>query len=213
MTHRPSTDDLIRTLAASPPPPQLGAWGLVLPMLASVGIALGLFMVLFGPRADLVHALARPTVAAKTLLPLALALVAMTLAVRSTRPARSLRRSLLALPVAVALALFVARLIQLPSGLAVPELIGSSAAACLLSITALSLPATLVGLVLFRSGASPNPAFTGAMIGVSSAAGAAAGYALHCTEDSPLFFTTWYGAAILAAAVFGGAAGRHLLRW
>lgn len=213
MTHRPSTDDLIRSLAASPPPPQLAARGLVLPMLASLGIALGLFMAIFGPRADLIHALALPTVAAKTLLPLALALVALTLAVRSTRPARPLRRSLLALPVAAALAMFVARLIQLPFGLVMPEIIGGSAAACLLSITALSFPATVAGLVVFRSGASPRPAFTGAMIGVSAAAGAAAGYALYCTEDSPLFFTTWYGVAILAAAIAGGTAGRLFLRW
>lgn len=213
MTNRPSTEDLIRSLAASPPPRPLMTRSLALPMLASLGLTFGLFMVLVGPRTDLFRALAAPTVAAKTILPLSLSRLALALALQSTRPARALRLSTLALPVAVALALFGARLIQTPPGLVVPEVVGHSAMACLLSISALSLPATVAGLVCFRRGASARPALTGALIGVASAAGAAAGYALHCTEDSPLFFTTWYGIAILAAAIGGGVAGRRLLRW
>lgn len=213
MTNRPSTDDLIRSLAASPPPPPVSAQRLALPMLASLGLTLGLFMVLIGPRADLFRALAAPDVAAKTLLPLALASLALALAVQSARPAGVPRPGLLALPAAAALALFAARLIQTPPGLVVPQVMGHSAVACLLSITALSVPATVAGLVYFRNAAPPRPALTGAMIGVASAAGAAAGYALYCTEDSPLFFTTWYGTAILAAGLCGGAAGRRILRW
>lgn len=213
MTNRRSTDDLIRSLAASPPPPPLSARLLAVPMLASLGLTLGLFLMLVGPRADLLRAFAVPEVAAKTLLPLVLALSALMLALQSAHPARTPRPGLLALPVAVALALFAAQLIQTPPGHVMPQVMGHSAVTCLVAITALSIPATVAGLVFFRRGASPRPALTGALIGLSSAAGTAAGYALHCTEDSPLFFTTWYGIAILAATLSGGLAGRRFLRW
>lgn len=213
MTNRSSTDHLIDRLAASPPPPPLSVRSLALPMLMSLVLTLGLFMVLIGPRADLFRALAVPEVAAKTLLPLAVALLALALAVQSARPARVLRPGLLAVPAAVALVLFSARLMQTPSGLVVPEVVGQSALVCLLSITTLSVPAIIAGLMFFRRGASPRPALTGAMIGIASAAGAASGYALHCTEDSPLFFITWYGIAIVAAGLGGGVSGRRILRW
>ena len=41
----------------------------------------------------------------------------------------------------------------------------------------------------------------------------AALYAIHCTEDSPLFYAVWYGLAILVATAIGAALGRFLLRW
>lgn len=213
MTNRSSTDRLIDGLAASPPPPPLSARGLALPMLISLVLTLGLFMVLIGPRADLLGALAVPEVAAKTLLPLAVALLALALAVQSARPARALRPGLLAVPAAAALVLFSARLMQTPSGLVVPAVLGQSALACLLSITALSVPAIGAGLMVFRRGAPPRPGLTGAMIGIASAAGAASGYALHCTEDSPLFFVAWYGVAIVAAGLGGWVCGQRMLRW
>jgi hypothetical protein len=37
--------------------------------------------------------------------------------------------------------------------------------------------------------------------------------AVHCTEDDPLFFITWYGAAILTLALLGALLGRKLLKW
>jgi hypothetical protein len=42
---------------------------------------------------------------------------------------------------------------------------------------------------------------------------AAALYATHCTDDSPLFVATWYSIAIGAVAVLGALLGRRLLRW
>ncbi|MBD3765305.1 MAG: DUF1109 family protein, partial [Rhodobacterales bacterium] len=44
-------------------------------------------------------------------------------------------------------------------------------------------------------------------------AGVAAGYALHCTEDSPLFFVLWYGLGILVPTLAGAWLGRRLLAW
>lgn len=213
MTHRPSTEALIRSLAASPPPPPLTARSLAGPVVAALTLSLGVFLWLIGLRADLAQVLADPAILAKSLLPLALAVPALVLALRSARPGRVVRPGLLILPAAAALALFLARGVQVPSGQILPELLGHSAAACLLSITALSAPATLAGLIVLRRGASLRPARTGALIGMAAAAGTAAGYALHCTEDSPLFFTTWYGLAILIGTGIGALAGHRLLRW
>ena len=90
---------------------------------------------------------------------------------------------------------------------------GNSAGLCLLSITLLSIPALVLGLMLFRRGASVRPALTGALIGLAVSASATTGYALHCNEDSPLFFVLWYGLAILICTGAGALAGSRLLRW
>lgn len=213
MTDRHSTDDLIRRLAASAPPAPLSARAATLPVAAALLAALGLFLLLAGPRADLAQAMAQPVVAAKSLLPLALSVAALAAAWRSARPARALRPGLLALPVVAVLGLFVLRLVQTPSAQVVPGILGHSAAACMLSIAALSAPAIGAGLMVFRRGAALRPALTGGLIGMAASGGAAAGYALHCTEDSPLFYATWYGLAILVCSAMAAMAGRRLLRW
>ncbi len=216
MTNRPSTDtteDLIRRLAASSPPPRLTAGAAAAPILTGLVLTVGLFLLLAGPRADLAEAMATPEVAAKMLLPLVLAVLALALALRSARPAGVFRPRLLVIPVAAALALFAVHLVQTSPARIVPGILGHSAAACLLSITALSAPAIAAGLAIFRRGASLRPALTGGLIGMAASAGAAAGYALYCTEDSPLFFTIWYGLAILICTGIGALAGRRLLRW
>ena len=46
-----------------------------------------------------------------------------------------------------------------------------------------------------------------------SAAAAAALYAFHCFDDSPLFVVTWYALAALPVIALGAAVGHRLLRW
>ena len=53
----------------------------------------------------------------------------------------------------------------------------------------------------------------GRLAGLASGGLATAIYALHCTEDNPLFFVTWYGLAILLMAGVGALCGRWVLRW
>ena len=66
---------------------------------------------------------------------------------------------------------------------------------------------------MLRRGASLAPALSGALAGLTGGAAAAAIYALHCPEDHPLFFVTWYGAAVLLVAGAGALLGRQWLRW
>lgn len=208
-----TTEDLIRALAASAPPPRFSAGVMAVALSGAVALAVALFVAIIGPRPDLVAALAAPLVLAKTLLPLALAGLALWLALRSARPGAGLVLWPLLVPVALACALFAGRLVQTPPEAVLPAMMGQTAGACLLSITGLSAPAIIAGIALFRRGAATRPALTGGLIGIAVSAGAAAGYALHCNEDSPLFFTLWYGLAIVTCAVAGAWAGRRFLRW
>lgn len=211
--NRTPTEQLIRRLADTPPPPRLSMLTVAAPMLGAAGVAVGLFLLLAGPRADLLAALSDPGILAKLVLPVALAVPALLLALRSARPGTPLSLWVLGVPAVAALLLFLTRLVQTPPDLIAPAIMGSSAAACLLSITTLSVPAIALGLILFRRGAALRPALTGALIGLAASAGVTAGYALHCNEDSPLFFTIWYGLAIILCTAAGAAAGRSLLRW
>jgi hypothetical protein len=68
-------------------------------------------------------------------------------------------------------------------------------------------------LVMLRRGATTAPAKAGFVAGLAGAGFAAAVYALHCTEDSPLFYVTWYGLAIMGVAIVSAMIGARSLRW
>jgi hypothetical protein len=208
-----TTDDLIRDLARRPPPEPLNTMAVAGWMSAAIALGLGLFFSAFGLRADLLAAWQGLVVQAKTILPLALFVLALWSAFASVRPGMRLRLWPLALPVAAGLALALNRLAGLGSAPLLPEVLGQTALACLLSITILSALPMAVGLWLLRKGAPTRPGLSGALLGLASASAIASGYALHCTEDSPLFFVTWYGVAILVSALLGGWLGRRCLRW
>lgn len=216
MTNRPATeatDDLIRRLAASPPPARLSAGFATAVLLAAMVVTVALFLMIFGPRANLGQLMGQPEVLAKSLLPLALSVPALALALRASRPGLPLHLGVLAIPAIAALALFTARLVQTPSSQVIPGIMGNTAIGCMVIITLLSLPTLITGIFVFRRGASVRPALTGALIGLAGSAGIAAGYALHCVEDLPLFFTIWYGLAMLIASTLGALAGKRYLSW
>ena len=74
--------------------------------------------------------------------------------------------------------------------------------------------APLAGLVwALRRGAPENPTMAGAAAAFAAGGIAAAIYAWHCPDDSPLFVATWYTIAIAVVTGAGALAGRRLLRW
>jgi hypothetical protein len=93
------------------------------------------------------------------------------------------------------------------------EIMGQTALACLVSVTVLSALPLAVGLWLMRHGAPTRPALSGALLGLAAGAGVTAGYALHCPDDSPLFFVLWYGLAMCLPTGFGALLGHRFLRW
>jgi hypothetical protein len=209
------TDELIRAMAADsmrPWPP-----GGLLPAAMLVGImaVAAVVLPLLDVRPDLGAALMRLPVAVKQAFPPVLALAAAGAALRLACPGRSAGPwplVLAAVPVVLALAV-AAELLALPAAARTPALMGESNRQCLLSIGLMSLPLLAIALWALRRGASTRPALSGALAGLLSGGAAATIYALHCTEDSPLFYAFWYVLAILGAAALGATLGARLLRW
>jgi hypothetical protein len=212
MTNRQSTEDLIRDLAARPAPAPFHPVAAVTGMLGVLALGLGLYFLGFGLRPDMGAAWQHLPVQAKTVLPVLLSGAAVWLAIRSSRPEGQVSLWPLALPVLLALLLFANRFAS-ADGSRLAETAGQTALACLVSITFLSAFPLAAGILALRRAAPTRPVLTGALLGIAAGAGVAAGYALHCTEDSPLFFVVWYGLAIAIAGGSGAFMGHRLLRW
>ncbi len=213
MTTPQDTDAFIAALAARPAPEPLdlsraAGW---------IGVAfaagLGGVLAMLGIRPDLGAALQEPVTLAKNVVPLMLACLALPFALATTRPTSSPRMWMLIPPVLFAVALFLMRLVNTAPADLGAEIMGQTAAACLVSITAISALPLIAGIRMLRQGATTRPIRTGALLGLAIGALAAAGYALHCDEDSPMFYVTWYGAGILIATGIGAFAGHRYLRW
>jgi hypothetical protein len=106
-----------------------------------------------------------------------------------------------------------AELIASPINIWTAKLIGANAAACVTLILLLSIAPFAALLFALSEGAPTEPRLTGAIAGIVAGAIAATLYAIHCTDDSPLFVATWYTIAIGIMALAGSVLGGRLLRW
>jgi hypothetical protein len=106
-----------------------------------------------------------------------------------------------------------ADLIASPSNVWTTKLIGANAAACVALILLLSVAPLTALLFALSEGAPAKPRITGAVAGLAAGALSATLYAMHCTDDSPLFVATWYTIAIGIMALAGSVLGERLLRW
>lgn len=93
------------------------------------------------------------------------------------------------------------------------RLVGTNWAFCLITIPIMGAAPLAAILWALRRSAPASPVLAGAMAGFSAGAIAALLYALHCTDDSPLFVATWYTLAILMLTAIGALVGRKLLDW
>ena len=207
------TEILIAALAADTTPAPRPEQGLPWVALALALAAAALFWVL-GPRADPAAGLA-PLTLPKTLLPLALGALALPLALRLAQPAKpagTLPRLLLTVPLAAAATAALALLTSDPAGWAM-QATGKTMIPCLVTIPTLAALPLATLLWLLRRGAPLAPTRTGLLAGLAAGGLAASLYSLHCTEDSPLFWALWYSTAICTTGAIGALAGRRLLRW
>ena len=105
-----------------------------------------------------------------------------------------------------------AELVASPINVWATKLIGTNAVACVTLIVLLSIAPFAALLFALSEGAPAEPRLTGAVAGIAAGALAATLYAMHCTDDSPLFVATWYTIAIGILAVAGSLLGERLLR-
>lgn len=209
------TEDLIALLAQDDRrPPRIGPR--LIPALV-IGVALaGLAgLSLLGVRPDLARTLQVPVTAMKFLLPLAVGVAGLLGALHLARPDRSGRGALgLALGIVVlAMLWLVLSLLSTPGGQVAAAVMGRTAVACLMIVPAMGLPALAAALYVLRDGASVAPVRSGALAGLAAGGLAAATYALHCDEDAPQFFLTWYSLGIAVLVLLGASVGSRLLRW
>ena len=210
------TNDLIRILAADQLVPSRSTAGwLALCLTLGFVVSGALFWWTLGPRDDIAAAAATPRFVLKIVEMLLLAGAAAMLALRLARPAADARGPVAAvLGAAILLALAAGiELVLVPQAQWGTKLVGTNSRICLTAIPLLALPLLVAGLYALRHGAPTRPGAAGAIAGLLAAALAAALYALHCTDDSPLFVATWYSLAIAGVTVLGWAVGSRVLRW
>ena len=209
------TEDLIKVLAADTQiqGPVTGA------LVGRLAIALGLAVVLIwatlGFRDDLLLSFVTPVSAMRFALTAALGLVGVRLALLVARPEGPALARLwpIAAVVSIAVGILIWAYLATPAEGRWMALVGKTIVTCLVTIPLLSiLPVTAI-LVSLRRGATTAPALAGCVAGLAGSGFAAAVYAMHCTEDSPLFYVTWYGLAIISVTLISTLIGAKFLRW
>jgi hypothetical protein len=210
------TDDLIRALTTdlAPPGPSIET-RFAAAFLPGVLIALALFAVTLGPRGDLALVAGDMRFQFKFVVTLLLALCSALLVWRLVRPGAParLQMAVLAFVPLVLTAGVLTELFVLPTASWCPKLVGSNGLVCLVSIPFFALPMLIAEILALRQGAPTKPTLTGVVAGLFAGGVAAAIYAAHCPDDSPLFVALWYSLGIAIVALVGGLAGRLALRW
>lgn len=209
------TDALIKALSADTRVERPLAAGLALRLVPAILLAAVAVYVTLGFRDDLLQSLGVPLSAARFVVTAALGLIGIRLALVLARPeGRGLARFWpLALVPSVALGLLIWAYLATPADGRQMALVGKTMVTCLVTIPLLSiLPVTAI-LLSLRNGATTAPALAGFVAGAAGGGFAAMVYALHCTEDSPLFYVTWYGIALIGVTVASTLAGAKVLRW
>jgi len=209
------TDDLIRVLAADTMPAPPLARSVTFGMAAGVAVAVAALVLGLGVRPDLGQALGNPWSLMRWVVTGALGLMAVRVVLVLARPDGWGKARLWPLLGVAGLAVGLLGAAYATTPAAGRAAVGLSDAAwfCVGAIAVLSvLPVT--GLLwALRQGATTVPALTGAMAGLAGAGAAAAVYAAHCTEDSPLFYVPAYALAICGVAAVSAIIGARVLRW
>jgi hypothetical protein len=212
------TSELINTLVgdhASQPRPKPVAHGLVMAIIGGLAISAALFSITLGPRPDILSALGTWRFDIKwadnLVLLIAATWVALRLSRPTTRPLSAMRA--LMVPAFLLLGAVMCELVTIPASEWPSRAMGVNGVMCLASIIFLSVLPLTATIYALRQGAPMSPALAGAAAGLLAGALGATVFAMHCTNDSPLFVAIWYALAIGLMSMFGLLIGRHVLRW
>jgi hypothetical protein len=210
------TGELIKVLAADAKLPRTS-----LPLIwwraASLATVLAaiVFYATVGPRPDIAAAVGTFRVLFKFALMLTLADTAFGALRTFSRPEGSWRRALspLAVVPALLIAAVVLELMSVPRETWSERAMGASNVYCTILIMMIGIGPLSLFLLALRHGAPTSPRISGAVAGLLAGGISATIYALHCTDDSPLFVAVWYGMALAGLAVLGSIAAPRLARW
>src|SRR6478672_732442 len=212
------TDELINTLvadhAAQPRPRPIGH-GLVMAIIGGLAISSALFSLTLGVRPDILPALSTWRFDLKLSVNLVLVIAAAWVALRLSSPTTKLLSGMRALlvPALLLLAAVIYELVTVPASAWLSRAMGVNGVMCLASIIFLSVLPLTATIYALRQGAPASPAVMGAVGGLLAGALGATVFAIHCTNDSPLFVAIWYALAIGLTAIVGLLVGQYVLRW
>jgi hypothetical protein len=182
---------------------------------AGAAASVGLILVTLGVRTDLKEAEAWAFLAMK--LGFATGIVALSTAylVRAARPGgeRKTPIMVLALPFIVMMVLSGISVAHAPSSHWSRMIVGDQWLECLVSIPIIAIVPFAAVVCAVRTLAPTNLERAGALAGLIAGGISAAGYALHCTDDSFPFVTLWYGGTLALCTLAGAILGPRLLRW
>ena len=212
------TDELINTLVADhavQPRPKPVGHGLVMAIIGGLAISGALFALTLGVRPDIVSALGTwrfdLKLSANLVLVIAATWVALRLSSPTTKPLSAMRPLLV--PALLLLAAAMYELVTVPASAWPSRAMGVNGVMCLASIIFLSVLPLMATIYALRRGAPTSPAIMGAVGGLLAGGLGATVFAMHCTNDSPLFVAIWYALAIGLMSMSGLLIGRHVLRW
>lgn len=208
------TDDLIKALSqdrtvAAPPSRRIA-----LELACGGAMMIALFSMLLGPRPDLSEVLSSPRFLLKPIVSLILMAAALGLLLRVAVPVVVVGRWRHAfwLPAALLMSAVLLELLLLPSAEWSTRAIGHNGLWCLTMIPMLAIAPLACALHALRAAAPGDARLAGAVAGLCAAGFAATAYALHCSDDSPLFVALWYLPAMAVVTTAGAVAGDRLLR-
>lgn len=212
-----NTDELITLLANGEGPVDRHAVlrRMAVALLGGGLVALLLVTTLYGVRSDLALVAPTPLFWGKVALPGSLAVLAVWLSQRLSRPGMrgGVLWFVLALPV---LLVWLGAALSLAG--AAPEvraelILGKTWRTCALHIALLSVP-TFVGVFWALRGLAPTRLRqAGAAGGLLAGSTATLAYCLHCPEMGIPFWGVWYLLGMLIPVLAGAALGPRLLRW
>jgi hypothetical protein len=119
----------------------------------------------------------------------------------------------IALPFIAIIVLAAINLAFAPSSHWNKMVVGDQWLECLLYIRIIAILPLAAIIWAVRLTAPTDLVRAGALAGLVAGGVSAAGYALHCTDDSLPFVALWYGGTIAMCTLAGTILGPRLLRW
>ena len=189
--------------------------GLVMAIVGGLAVSSALFSLTLGVRPDILSALSTwrfdLKLSANLVLLIAAAWVALRLSSPTTTPLSAMRALLV--PALLLFAAVIYELVTVPASEWASRAMGVNGVLCFASIIFLSVLPLTATIYALRRGAPTSPAMIGAVGGLLAGGSGATVFAMHCTNNSPLFVAIWYILAIGLTALTGLLVGRYVLRW
>jgi hypothetical protein len=211
------TDDLITMLSTNVEPVdhrQLGHTIRNALLIAGGAVAIAVLLTL-GVRDDAVNSAALAALVFKLAFTLAIVAFTSRYLIKLTRPGGERQVPLLWItgPFLAIMLIALGNVMGAPRSHWHGLILGDQWLECLISIPVIAVVPFAVIVWAVRQTAPTDLHRTGAMVGLVAGCLSAAGYALHCVDDSIPFVALWYGGTIALCTLVGWALGPRLLRW